>query len=85
MSTIRERCEETKRSTLKKTDLDKLKEWLTSKDIPYRGGKGDTQVIQIKHPKYGWQVVYHNKSLEDHYSVNRNLVLLVNAFNKEML
>jgi hypothetical protein len=43
------------------TKVEELKQFLDSHDIPYREGKGEYQVLQIKTPDKGWQVLSKKK------------------------
>lgn len=47
---------------------------------PYRPGKGEWQVLQVKTPQYGWQVIYRRKEMPEHFSLNARLVSLVEKF-----
>lgn len=70
-----------KRCTLHKTHLDDFKYWLREiKQIPYRDGKGEYQVMQVLTANYGWQVVFRKAEMPEHFSVNEKLVPIVNEF-----
>ena len=43
------------------TKIDELKQFLDSQDSPYREGKGEYQVSQIKTNNKGWQVLSKKK------------------------
>lgn len=60
--------------------LEDFKSWLKDQKIPYRDGKGEYQVIQVKTIKFGWQVVYRRKEATEHYSINAKLVSTVEKF-----
>lgn len=72
-----------KRCLLHKSKLDALKDWLDSKSIAYRPGKGDWQVLQILTPDHGWQVVFDRLDSPEHYSLNEKLTKLVREFIEE--
>ena len=70
------------RNLLHKTKLQGFKQYLDSKEIAYREGKGDYQILQVKHPQHGWLVIYEKLDAKEHYSVPWKLTGLVEAFIK---
>ena len=68
------------RSLLHKSKLDEFKNFLLSKAIATRPGKGSFQVMQIQHPKHGWQPLYEKLHSPEHYSVPDKLIPLVMEF-----
>lgn len=75
-----EHCRSVKACLLHINQLESFKEWLQENKIPYRPGKGEWQVLQVKTPKYGWQVIYSRKEMREHYSLNSRLVGTVEKF-----
>lgn len=65
------------RYTLHVSKLDDFKEWLNSEGIPYRPGKGNYQVLQVRTEKDGWQCIFKRDDMPEHYSVNDKLMRLV--------
>lgn len=73
-------CRSVKSCLLHISKLEGFKSWLKGQEIPYRDGKGEYQVIQVKTPKFGWQVVYLRNKATEHYSINAKLVSTVERF-----
>ena len=70
-----------KRCTLHKTHLEPLQYWLREvKQIPYRNGKGDYQVMQVLTVGHGWQVIFRKAEMPEHFSVNEKLMPLIDEF-----
>ena len=71
------------RCLLHKSKLDEFECWCSLYGIETRPGKGEWQVLQVKDPKYGWQVVFDRKDSPEHYTINDKLRNLVWNFIKE--
>ncbi len=67
------------RCTLHKTKLNEFKNYLNSKGIAYRDGKGDYQVLQVQTGD-GWQSVYEKNNMPEHFSVQDKLMPTVRKF-----
>ena len=71
------------RNTLCKNHFEEFKEWLTTKGIPHRSGKGSWQKLQVLHKKHGWQVIFIRKDMPEYFSVQEKLMGIVEEFLKE--
>lgn len=67
------------RCLLHKTKLESLKCWLDAQQIAHRAGKGDFEVLQIKHGT-GWAAIYDRHSAPEHYTSDKRLDALVRRF-----
>ena len=76
----KDHCISVKAQLLHVSKLEDFKKWLRENKIPFRNGKGEWQVIQVKTAKYGWQVVYRRKEMPEHFSLNARLVSTVEKF-----
>jgi hypothetical protein len=72
-----------KRSLLHIDKLDAFKAWCVANAIPTRAGKGDYQVLQVKTPHDGWQVIFSRGGAFEHYSINEKLIPTVKRFINE--
>ena len=70
------------RNTLHLSHLEKFKQWLVDEFIPFRPGKGNYQVIQIRLDDGQWACVYTRHDMPEHYTVDRRLEPLVHRFIK---
>jgi len=68
------------RCTLHISKMDDFKEYLTSKDIAYRPGKGTYQVMQVLTPRHGWQCIYERNNMPEHFTVQDKLMPIVFKF-----
>lgn len=59
--------------------LEEFKQWLTLKDIPYRSGRGDFQVLQVM-TSHGWKCIFSRIDMKEHFTVQEGLVSLVDLF-----
>ena len=68
------------RNLLHKSALPQFKDWLTSKHIEWREGRGAFQVMQVALPGGQWGVVYDRIEAPEHYTVTRPMEPLVRRF-----
>lgn len=69
-----------KRCLLHISKFEDFKQWLIKNDIEFRPGKGFWQVLQVRTPNYGWQIVFSRADMKEHYSVNEKLTPLIRQF-----
>jgi len=68
------------RNILHRSQLEAFKVFLDAKGRPHRGGKGEYQVLQVKIPGQGWEVVSSRNFMPDHFTVSSGLMPLVKEF-----
>ena len=71
------------RATLHKSKLEDFKEYLNSRGVAYRPGKGTWQVLQVLTSKSGWQCIYSKAAMPEHYVVQNKLLPLVWGYLEE--
>lgn len=70
----------TNRCYLHKNKLAEFVDWLDTKGIAHRPGKGPFQVLQVLTPEDGWQVVFIKLDMTEHFTVNNKLMPVVRQF-----
>jgi len=68
------------RNLLHKSKLNDFKEYLDSKDIAYRPGKGPWQALQVQVPIHGWQCIFIRANMLEHYTVQDKLYFTVKRY-----
>jgi hypothetical protein len=63
--------------------MEAFKKWLTERNINFRDGKGDYQVLQVETTKNGYQCIFSRNDMPEHYSVQDKLMPLVQKFIRE--
>jgi hypothetical protein len=71
------------RSLLAKHRLAEFTEWLTSKGVPHRPGRGDFQKLQVQTKERGWQCIFYRGGAKEHYTVAGPLEAIVREFISE--
>lgn len=70
------------RNLLHKDKLEGFKSWLTAKGREHRPGRGNWQVLQVRHGT-GWQAIFERAEMPEHLSVPGPLIPLVQAYIRE--
>ena len=70
------------RALLHKDKLESFKQWLDCKGREHRPGRGEWQLLQVKHGS-GWQAIFSRLDMPEHTTVPAPLVPLVRAFIRE--
>ncbi len=68
------------RNLLHKTRVAEFQAWLTAEGIPWRGPRGDWQIMQIQLRDGQWACIYERIHMPEHVTVDKRLVPLVYAF-----
>lgn len=68
------------RNLLHLNKVEAFKLWLDRKNIAYRDGKGDYELLQVNTPNFGWQKLYRRHDMSEHITVQDKLVPLVKTF-----
>jgi len=68
------------RNFLQKDKLEDFKRFCDERNIPYRPGKGQWQVLQVLTEDFEWKVIYKRLEMPEHYSLDERLVPTVLKF-----
>ena len=68
------------RNTFHKKHMAEFKGFLAGQGIPYRGGRGVWQELQVMTPGHGWQCIFSRADMPEHYTVQDKLYPLVRSF-----
>jgi len=71
------------RNTLHIKKIDQLKDWLKQKEIPFRNGKGEYQILQICFDGKQWAGIYKRDFAKEHLTNDRRLDSLIKRFCRE--
>ncbi len=64
--------------------IEQFKTWLDGKGLLYREGRGEYQVLQVKHySKPEWYCIFYRLHNPNYYTVDHRLDALVDRFLKE--